>query len=254
MSRKLHQIVTPIARQLNAQRLRLPGLKQGKLSPLLQVQIQRGEALLVLSFYQFLDQLGQVAPELQLKAWDTIIGDGNVLLDLYQRTGLKAWFCEPLAKEEKQAAYQAWCMLLFHLHGLNDNTAWRAATELLYRHYFLGMYKRQHVQKQRNKSEPEQLRLTILTLLRRHHGLGVSLKESFKQQPQGVEFALRWKQEGHSWQTLVSVVGERLKGCRAQAYADALALLQQRQPTQGAALPTVVTSRRRHRKVYRSLG
>lgn len=245
MARKLQHIVEPIKQQLaSSQRLRLPAAKEGALPPILQVQLQRGEALLVESFYGFLDQIGQVDPALQLKAWDQIIVSGQHLMDLAQRTGLNQWFSHPLDPCPEKAAYKSWCLLLFQLAQDRRSPAWKAATETLYRHYFAGLFPSKPVVK---PAGIEQLKSQAARLLRKRWGQGVELKESFKEEAEQVVFTLRCKAQDHAWQNLVTLKGPRLKPTRMEAYQQLIAQLESGADPSAQATPlTPIAPKRKH--------
>ena len=70
------------------------------------------------------------------------------------------------------------------------------------------------------------MRERLLRALRKQHGNGVELKESFTQTPETVHFTLLWRTGEHEpWQTLHQVERPRLKTARLVAFGEAMVQL-----------------------------
>lgn len=97
MPRKLKDIVSPLKAYLEAQRgFKLPWLEEGvDISPPLEIRKRCGEALLVQTFFEFMNKVGVADAARQLELWEILISRGGYILDLAQRIGLMNHFAPP---------------------------------------------------------------------------------------------------------------------------------------------------------------
>lgn len=222
MARKLKHIVFPLKAFLDTRlTFKIPGLQEGGgLPALLEIQKRRGEALLVESFFNFMeDEARIVEPSRQLELWDTLIYKGGYILDLAQRIGLMNCFATMPAKNPEQAAYVAWCIFLDSLRRENDTNLKNMATKIFFKHYFIGLYP----EKSRRKKENDlTLRRRAEGKLRKNWGLNMELKESFTTDGDGCVFSIRIKPCNGPWQTLNTCTGTRLKPTKIEAYTSLL--------------------------------
>lgn len=225
MARKLDHITRPLKRFLTAgpRALKLPSGDARHLPPALRIAYEQGDALLTLTFFDFLQQSGVDDPAWSLKLREQILRNGRNLLDIAQRIGLMAQFKGRLEDTPEKSAYIAWCIMLSYLKNTNEFDLFETATHKMYRHYFLGMFPQKMTT---NTADSDSLRKACLKLLRKHWGPKTELKESFITEENTVQFALKIKHPGYSWLTVNNTTGERLKPTRKLAYSNLLASLE----------------------------
>lgn len=224
MARKLSTILEPISIFLATARLRLrmPIGPNYQLPSVLENSRIRGEARLILCFYQFLDSNGVRDPDRQLVLWEQLIGNGRNLLDVCQRLNVFKFFSGPLDSKPEKAAFIAWCILVDNLY-LAKQGAYSQATEQLMRFFFLGLYpsKPQPV-----KESMEKIRNQLLREIKKRWGNDTELKESFRTDQQPNLFSLRIKAPGQTWLTLLTCQGESIKPLRQLTYKQLLSDIQ----------------------------
>lgn len=161
----------------------------------------------------------------QIATWQTLVEDGGLITAWVERLGIaKALRREALVPlNTSHEARKLYTLLLDALHT--------QAAELLpwaVEGYFWHCWKQQFPDapakpENDSKASAEVQRERLLRALRKQHGNGVELKESFTQTPEAVNFTLLWRNSLHEpWQTLHQVERPRLKTARLLAYGDAL--------------------------------
>ena len=161
----------------------------------------------------------------QIATWQTLVEDGGLIIAWVERLGIaKALRREALVPlNTSHEARKLYTLLLDALHT--------QAAELLpwaVEGYFWHCWKQQFPDapakpENDSKASAEVQRERLLRALRKQHGNGVELKESFTQTPEAVNFTLLWRNSLHEpWQTLHQVERPRLKTARLLAYGDAL--------------------------------
>lgn len=226
MARKLRNFTNLLSNYVNSgRRIPMPVGAGYRLPPPVELHFRRGEALLVNTFFDFLERTATIDPAQQLQLWHTIIENGHNLIDLIQRIGLHRHFDAQLAPTPERSAYIAWCIFLGHLRQEDDPRYLQAATTNLYRHYLAATYPSKTAGPTPARNA-DALREKALRKLRKAWGHSVELKESFRTDTSdtgtGVDFALRLKTPRRSWITLLEQRGERLKPTRLKAYQSLL--------------------------------
>lgn len=169
----------------------------------------------------------------QIATWQTLVEDGGHITAWVERLGIaKALRREALVPlNTSQEARKLYTLFLDALHTqAPELLPWAAEG------YFWHCWKQQfHDAPAKvngdSKTSAELQRERLLRALRKQHGNGVELKESFTQTSEAVHFTLLWRTGLHEpWQTLHEVERPRLKSARLAAYGEALTPL---------SLPTV---------------
>lgn len=164
----------------------------------------------------------------QIAAWQTLVEDGGHITAWVERLGIaKALRREALVPQNtSQEARKLYTLLLDALNA--------QAPELLpwaVEGYFWHCWKQQFPDAPAkvdgdSKASAEVQRERLLRALRKQHGNGVELKESFTQTPEAVDFTLLWRSSQHEpWQTLHQIERPRLKSARLVAYGEAMTQL-----------------------------
>jgi hypothetical protein len=161
----------------------------------------------------------------QIATWQTLVEDGGHITAWVERLGIaKALRREALVPlNTSQEARKLYTLLLDALNAqAPELLPWAAEG------YFWHCWKQQFPdapakQKETSKTSVEIQRERLERALRKKHGNGVELKESFTQTPENVNFTLLWRTGQHeSWQTLHQVERPRLKTARLVAYGEAM--------------------------------
>ena len=187
----------------------------------------RGEGILRDRFFNaFMAKLPvTLEPSQQIATWQTLVEDGGHITARVERLGIaKALRREALVPlNTSQEARKLYTLFLDALHT--------QAAELLpwaVEGYFWHCWKQQFPEapaklENDSKASVEVQRERLLRALRKQHGNGVELKESFTQTPEAVLFSLLWRTNQHEpWHPLNQVERPRLKTARFAAYEDAL--------------------------------
>lgn len=187
----------------------------------------RGEGILRNRFFNaFMAKLPvTLEASQQIAAWQTLVEDGGHITAWVERLGIaKALRREALVPlNTSQEARKLYTLLLDALNA--------QAPELLpwaVEGYFWHCWKQQFPdapakRKETSKTSAEVQRERLERTLRKQHGNGVELKESFTQTPEAVNFTLLWRTSQHvPWQHLQQVERPRLTTARLLAYSDAL--------------------------------
>lgn len=186
----------------------------------------RGEGILRDRFFNaFMAKLPvTLEPSQQIATWQSLVEDGGHITAWVERLGIaKALRREALVPlNTSQEARKLYTLFLDALSA--------QAPELLpwaVEGYFWHCWKQQFPDSPAkvdgdNKASVEVQRERLLRALRKQHGNGVELKESFTQTPETVHFTLLWRNSLHEpWQTLHQVERPRLKTARTMAYGKA---------------------------------
>lgn len=187
----------------------------------------RGEGILRDRFFNaFMAKLPvTLEPSQQIATWQTLVEDGGHITAWVERLGIaKALRREALVP--LITSQEARKLYTLFLDALNAQ-----APELLpwaVEGYFWHCWKQQFPDAPAktdggSKASAEVQRERLLRALRKQHGNGVELKESFTQTSENVNFILLWRTSQHvPWQHLQQVERPRLKTARLLAYGDAL--------------------------------
>lgn len=186
----------------------------------------RGEGILRERFFNaFMAKLPvTLEANQQIATWQTLVEDGGHITAWVERLGIaKALRREALVP--LNTSHEARKLYTLFLDALSAQ-----APELLpwaVEGYFWHCWKQQFPDtpakpEKDSKASVEVQRERLLRALRKQHGNGVELKESFTQTPEAVNFTLLWRTSQHeSWQTLHQMERPRLKTARAVTYCQA---------------------------------
>lgn len=207
---------------------KLVGVVKGDLPVPFQVAALRGEGILRLRFFDFLEKTGITNPQRQLDLWLVLVVDRGRIIDLIQRVGLLDLVArQNTALKDLQArsdfaeiAFLLYCGLLDDFSRQQKKNLLSLACEKFFEHHFLGLYPAKPVPPK--KLTAVQLRQRVLAKLQKYWGFNVKLKESFSTDDDSVDFALRMQANGMAWLELLRISGKRLKATRNTAYRKLL--------------------------------
>jgi hypothetical protein len=161
----------------------------------------------------------------QIATWQTLVEDGGHITAWVERLGIaKALRREALVP--LNTSQEARKLYTLFLDALNTQ-----APELLpwaVEGYFWHCWKQQFPDAPAkvddgSKASAAVQRERLLRALRKQHGNGVELKESFTQTLDAVHFTLLWRNGLHeTWQTLHQLERPRLKTARLSAYGETI--------------------------------
>ena len=186
----------------------------------------KGEAILRQRFFgEFMQKIPiQFTAAQQIELWRRLVEQGGQITAWVQRLGVAQALRREIALPEP-ATHESRMLYTLLLQALAEE-----APELLPWAVDGFFY---HVWKQQFSHQPEgvdkkttqaQIRRDQLTrTLRKHHGQAVTVKESYKETSENVQFTLLYKTKAENqWRTLVNVERPRLKTARNAAYDEAL--------------------------------
>lgn len=164
--------------------------------------------------------------EQQLAAWQSLVEDGGYVTTWAQRLGIaKALRREAIVPIDiNREARRLYCLLIDALaQQAPDLLPWAVEG------YFLHCWRERfpHAPAESDKpgtTQADVLRERLIRALRRRHAENVEVKESFREQDDGMYFTLLIKRPTVGrWEELLSVERPRLKTARLAAYDAALA-------------------------------
>ena len=186
----------------------------------------KGEAILRQRFFgEFMQKIPiQFSAAQQIELWRRLIEQGGQITAWVQRLGVAKYLRREVALSES-AAQESRLLYTVLLQALAEE-----APELLpwaAEGFFYHVWKQQFGGKahapEKKATQAEVLREQLTRALRKQHGQAVTVKESYKEGGEQVQFTLLYKTKAENqWWTLLSVERPRLKTARVAAYEAAL--------------------------------
>lgn len=186
----------------------------------------RGEAVLRQRFFgEFMQKLPiQFTAAQQIDLWLRLVEQGGQITTWVQRLGVAKYLRREVALSES-AAQESRMLYTLLLQALAEE-----APELLpwaVEGFFYHVWKQQFGGKpeatEQKTTQAQVLRDQLTRALRKQHGQAVTVKESYQEDGEQVQFALLYKTKAENqWCTLVSLQRPRLKTARIAAYESAL--------------------------------
>jgi len=193
----------------------------------------RGEGILRERFFGcFINRLSiKLDSDQQLALWNHLVEDGGYITDWIQRLGVAAALRReaPVPEKIRHEARQLYAILLCALADESPQLLPFAAEKFFY-HLWRQQFPAEDANPQVKPAHKQQtqsalLREQVTRALRKSRKQAVAVRESFRQEDDGVYFALLCKTaDTPGWQTLVEVKRPRLQTARRAAYDAALAL------------------------------
>lgn len=230
-TRRLRFVVDQVGRYVAAHvrqsRSPLRRVRDASPPPALALACLRGEAILTLRFFAWCEGLALVTddPDKQWYLHEKLIANRGRILDLVNRIGLAEAVATQtvLPAGDGELAYRLYCGLLNDLERGGHYRLLEIATDFFFAHGLLGLFPNRPVVRVRTQ-DAETLRVAVLGKLRKRFRQPVELKERFRQDEEGVRFALRFKLHGR-WHHLPEQAGKRLKPVRITAYKALLGII-----------------------------